>query len=253
MSSRALTIGLWLALVGAVGAAYALLLPACGLLPGTNYCPEAPIGLAGESERGAALTREVAELEKLLMQRRLACAIVPPPPQPPLELPKSDGPPRPQQTAALKPPEKPPERPKPPEKPPEKPKPPEPVLKIPEKPTNDLSFIKGCWRTDPFKHRPTQPDFGISTYCFDEQGNGRLEFKRQGKADYVCRPTARARFSGGNLVIQDSDTNCSNGDPWWADHLTCRRDADGVALCSGYADGGPGGRDEWTVRLHRVR
>src|SRR5207244_2638674 len=57
------------------------------------------------------------------------------------------------------------------------PRPPDDKLRIPSAPTNDYSFMQGCWRTDPFQHeRGYQP--GISTYCFDSGGNGRLEWRR---------------------------------------------------------------------------
>ena len=247
-----LSVALWVALLGVVGAAYAMLLPACGLLPASNFCPQPSGGLSGEAERGATLARVANQLELELIRRKLACASIPPPEAPPLELPTESGPPRPQQMATLKPPPPPP--PPPPPKPVEKPKPPEPspVLKMPDKPTQDMSFLKGCWQTDPFKHQPSQTDLGVSTYCFDEKGNGRLEFKRQGREGYACRPSARAHFTGTDLVIDDSDTSCTNGGPWWADHLVCRRAGDGVAQCSGRSQEN-GKPTSWTVRLHRVR
>ena len=82
-----LSIALWIALVGVVGAAYAMLLPACGLLPSSNFCPRPPTGLTGETERGAALARVANQLELELTRRKLACASIPPPEAPPLELP----------------------------------------------------------------------------------------------------------------------------------------------------------------------
>lgn len=244
-----LSLALWIALVGVVGAAYAMLLPACGLRPSSNFCPQPPGGLSGEAERGAALARVANQLELELTRRKLACASIPPPEAPPLELPTESGPPRPQQMAALKPPPPPP--PPPPPKPVEKPKPPEPspVLKMPDKPTQDMSFLKGCWQTDPFKHDPSRAYTGVSTYCFDERGNGRLEYKSPVN---TCRPSARARFSGTELMIDDSDTICVNGGPWTADHLVCRRAGDGVAHCSGRSSSN-GTPTAWTVRLHRVR
>ena len=67
-------------------------------------------------------------------------------------------------------------------------------MRMPAGPTNDYSFMQGCWRTDPFKHETAQTEFGISSYCFDANGNGSLEWRRGRTA---CRTRARARSSTG--------------------------------------------------------
>ena len=124
-------------------------------------------------------------------------------------------------------------------------------LQMPSAPTNNESFIPGCWRTDPFRHRANQATPGVSSYCFDSNGIGRLEWRH----DFtICRTRAQARFEGSMLRLSDSDTVCNDGTSWWADHLTCRRSADGVAACSGISYY-PGGRapDTWTVNLHALR
>ncbi len=251
---RRLSYALWAAFVASVAVSGVMLLPACGLLVplataipllgGWNFCPAAPLALSAETERGATLAKLARQLELELAQKSLECASIPPPPPLPLQLPTEAGPARPQQTAALKPP--------PPPPPPPKPEPPSPVLKLPDKPTEDYSFLKGCWRTDPFRHSPTH-DPGISSYCFDEKGNGQLEFRRPGHPGYVCRAPAQARYEGQQLRIRDADTKCTDGSQWFADNLECRRGADNVAQCSGKASNGRGGIDTWTSRLNRVR
>jgi len=245
--SRPLSYALWMAFVAIVIVSGVVLLRACGLLMpiataipllGWNFCPSPPPALSAETERGAELAKVARQLELELAQKRLECASIPPSPPSPLQLPTEAGPLRPQQTAALKPP------------PPPKPEPPSPVLKMPDKPTEDYSFLKGCWRTDPFRHSPLVPP-GISTYCFDDKGNGQLEFHRPGQSGYSCRAPARARYEGQQLRIRDSDTRCSNGGEWYADTLNCRRGEGDVAQCSGSANS-PDGRQAWTVRLNRV-
>ena len=120
---------------------------------------------------------------------------------------------------------------------------------MPEKPT-DLSFLKGCWRSDPFKHTPThQP--GVSTYCFDDKGNGQLEFTRPGQPGYICRTTAQARFEGQALRVRDADGTCSDGGKWYADELKCERGAGDVAECGGTSNT-PSRPHSWTVRMSRV-
>jgi hypothetical protein len=142
---------------------------------------------------------------------------------------------------------KPPEAPKPPPQvalaPPAPPQPPKPApapapqprparpnddrLRLPSAPTNDYSFMQGCWRTDPFRHETIQPQPGISSYCFDASGNGQLEWRRGRTA---CRTRAQSRFdTGGVLRLRDADTTCNDGSHWYADQLVCRRGADAVA------------------------
>ncbi|MFI5001819.1 MAG: hypothetical protein ACHQK9_18205, partial [Reyranellales bacterium] len=206
-----LSYALWAAFVAIVAVAGFVLLRACGfLMPlagalpglGWNFCPGTPDALSIETERTATLGKLARQLELELAQKNLACASIPPPAVPPLELPIQPGPALPQQSAALKPP----------------PEPESPVLKMPEKPTEDLSFLKGCWRTDAFKHTPALPP-GVSTYCFDDKGNGQLEYRRLNNPGYVCRAPARAKYEGQQLSIRDSDTKCSDGGNWYADVL----------------------------------
>ncbi|HKU97684.1 MAG TPA: hypothetical protein VJR58_20510 [Vineibacter sp.] len=129
------------------------------------------------------------------------------------------------------------------------------VLRLPEKPTNDYSFLKGCWRGDQFRYTPRHPP-GAHTYCFDENGNGRLTFRWQNGV--TCEAPARARYEGGTLRITDADATCSNGTRWTQDRLVCRPGADNVAQCSGETnmhlpDQGVT-RDRpthFTVRLHK--
>ena len=121
-------------------------------------------------------------------------------------------------------------------------------MRMPAGPTNDYSFMQGCWRTDPFKHERVQTQAGVSSYCFDANGNGQLEWRRGRTA---CRTRARAQFNGSRLALRDSDTTCNDGSHWYADQLVCRRGADNVADCYGRSRG-PQGPTSWIVNLHRL-
>lgn len=116
-------------------------------------------------------------------------------------------------------------------------------------PTNNMSFLAGCWRTDPFRHERNQPQAGVSSYCFDANGNGQLEWRRGRTA---CRTRAQGRFEGAVLRLRDADTTCNDGSRWYADQLTCQRGADDVAQCSGSSRGGAFGPTAWTVNLHKL-
>lgn len=121
-------------------------------------------------------------------------------------------------------------------------------MRMPSGPTNDFSFMQGCWRTDPFKHERSQAQMGVSSYCFDANGNGSLEWRRGRTA---CRTRARAVFNGPSLALRDQDTTCNDGSHWYADQLVCRRGADNVADCEGSARG-PFGLTSWLVNLHKA-
>ncbi|MBX3503477.1 MAG: hypothetical protein KF889_28895 [Alphaproteobacteria bacterium] len=201
------------------------------------------LGAAQDDE--AKLRATLASLRDELKAKRADCK----PPEPPKP------PPKPPQAV-----EKKPDPPKPPPKPPQvvekKPDPPKPPavppappgddrLRMPKAPTNDYSFLQGCWRTDTFKHGPAiRP--GFATYCFDSRGNGSMEFRFDNGV--TCRAPATARFNGGQLAVVDADTTCSPRGRWAQDHLYCQPGANGVAFCSG-----SNRTERWTVNLHRVR
>ncbi len=123
-------------------------------------------------------------------------------------------------------------------------------LRLPQGATNNYSFLEGCWRTDPFRHERGQTQPGVSSYCFDANGGGQLEWRRGRTA---CRTRAQAHFEGAVLRLRDADTTCNDGSHWYADQLVCQRGADDVAQCSGSSRGGAFGPTTWTVNLHKLR
>jgi len=208
--------------------------------PPPDRSPAMKASLASEQARAKALRLELATIEGELKKRIAGCK----PPESAKEAPPKE-PPKPPQTAKAVPPPPPP-RPAPAPAPP--PRPSDGRMRMPAGPTNDYSFIQGCWRTDRFKHETTQTEFGISSYCFDANGNGSLEWRRGRTA---CRTRARAQFNGNHLALRDSDTTCNDGSHWYADQLVCERGANGIADCTGRSQGryGPAA---WTVNLHKI-
>ncbi len=201
--------------------------------------------LSSETAQGKILQVELSLVEAELKRRIADCK----PPEPPKEAPK------PPQVAVAPPPPAP--TPAPPKAAAPAPTPAPPVqqrrpgddrLRLPS-PTNNMSFLAGCWRTDPFRHERNQPQAGVSSYCFDANGNGQLEWRRGRTA---CRTRAQGRFEGAVLRLRDADTTCNDGSRWYADQLTCQRGADDVAQCSGSSRGGAFGPTAWTVNLHKL-
>jgi len=209
--------------------------------PPAAVAPPSPLpaikaSLSTEQARQKALRLELAMIEGELKKRVSDCK----PPEPPKP------PPKPPEVAKAVPPPAPKPAPPPPPQPQH---PSDGKMRMPSMPTHDFSFMAGCWRTDPFKHERMQVQMGVSSYCFDANGNGSLEWRRGRTA---CRTSARAVFNGPNLALRDQDTTCNDGSHWYADQLVCRRGADNVADCQGYSRGAFG-PTSWLVNLHRIR
>lgn len=122
-------------------------------------------------------------------------------------------------------------------------------LRLPNAPTNDYSFMQGCWRTDPFRHETLQMQPGVSSYCFDASGAGQLEWRRGRTA---CRTRAQARFEGAVLRLRDADSTCNDGSRWFSDQLVCHRGSDNIAVCSGQSRNAYGAPVTWSVNLHKL-
>jgi hypothetical protein len=187
--------------------------------------------LSQEDARAKALQIELATVEGELKKRIGDCKPPSPPPAP-----------KPPAQAAVAPP--------PPKATPQPRPPSDNRLRLPSGPTRDFSFLEGCWRSDPFRHEITQFQPGVSSYCFDSNGYGQLEWRR---GRVACRTAAQAQFDGSTLTLHDRDTTCNDGSHWFADRLVCRRGADNVAQCGGYSRGGAFGPTTWTVNLHKLQ
>jgi len=205
--------------------------------PAPDPMPALKAAFSTEESRSRVLKVELSLIEAEL-KKRIADCKPPEAPKPPPQV-------------ALAPQPQPPPAPKPapaPTPPPQQSRPTDDRLRLPSAPTNNYSFLSGCWRSDPFRHETIQMQPGISSYCFDGNGNGQLEWRRGRTA---CRTRAQARFEGAILRLRDGDTTCNDGSHWYADQLVCRRGADDVAQCSG-SSRGAFGPVSWTVNLHKL-
>lgn len=126
------------------------------------------------------------------------------------------------------------------------------LMHIPEQAEqrNDLSFLDGCWQSTPFRHTADQREPGVSVYCFNELGWGGLTWSR---SDATCQTPARAQFlPGGGMRIVDTDTTCSDGSRWYADHVDCENQG-GVAVCQGWYQEPTGQVFRWNYTLRKIR
>jgi len=235
------SLALWTVFLVAVATTAVLLLHACrlsllsvGVAGAWNFCPAGPPGLSAEAGRAGDLQHTVAELESQLANKHLACAAIPKSPPPPFELPKEAGPPRVQQTAALKPPP-------PPPKPPE----PKPDLPADRWAKGDLSILEGCWKLG----RETQTTLedgaghreicGVRTgrICFGAGGAGERDMAVDcpQAGPYTCHAHVTASFPGdGTMRATQADSPCTLPNNTWIGRgasLACSRVDDTRALC----------------------
>jgi hypothetical protein len=166
--------------------------------------------------------------------------IVQPPPPPPEPPPKPPTPPPPEPPPAPVP--KPPEPP-----PPREPAKPDNVLRMPR--AGDLSSLQGCWITDRYNYSNSHA-LGVSTYCFDANGQGSLVHTEAG---VTCKAPARIEIRpDGGMYLADRNSTCSDGTAWQQDRLLCRSTTPGgVAQCSGQTNAADGRVLRWTTTLHR--
>ncbi|MBP6766718.1 MAG: hypothetical protein KA171_03000 [Reyranella sp.] len=205
--------------------------------------PALKASYSAEQSRERVLKVELA-LAEAELKRRIADCKPPEPPKPPQVAVAPPPPPAPA------PPKVAPPKPAPPPAPAPQPRnPADNRLRLPPAPTNDYSFMQGCWRTDPFRHETVQLQPGVSSYCFDASGAGQLEWRRGRTA---CRTRAQARFEGAVLRLRDADSTCNDGSRWFADQLVCQRGADNVAVCSGQSRNAYGAPVRWSVNLHKL-
>lgn len=129
------------------------------------------------------------------------------------------------------------------------PLPPGPPLRLPDAPAADLSFLKGCWRSDIFQQARQR---GVATYCFDANGAGRFLYKRLDTLTFSCEGAAQAAYVGSTLRLHGSGMSCSDGHADYPADLDCARDGNGAARCTVATTGGDGA-GSWTVGLRRAR
>ena len=121
-------------------------------------------------------------------------------------------------------------------------------LGLPLNPAADVSFLKGCWRTDIYRHAGHD---GLATWCFDNRGVGKVLLTRQDQPSFYCHAPAQAAFAAGRLQLTSERTVCTDGGSVPVGELDCQQAGPGPVQCNGAAPGAEAER--WTVGLYRVR
>lgn len=119
-------------------------------------------------------------------------------------------------------------------------------LHLPYQTVNDLTFLRGCWRTDVFQRDGVN---GLSTWCFDGKGAGKVMYTRIDQPNFFCHGTASAAYSPRQLDLRSKVSTCSDRSTLVVGDLDCRQASGGIARCVGGA-ATPG---DITVGLYKVR
>ncbi len=125
---------------------------------------------------------------------------------------------------------------------------PKPMVVPPEsKQKQDLSFLKGDWRSRTGLATATGERDLRPNYTLDDKGKGKVTFVQQNGA--TCEAPAEARWDGQKLVIEEkANPRCSDGKTYARNTVNCEVGADGVAKCSGSQ---PGDSRSYNVQFGR--
>ncbi len=123
---------------------------------------------------------------------------------------------------------------------------PKPMVVPPEaKQKQDLSFLRGDWRsrtglaTAQGEH-DLHPD-----YTLDEKGKGKVSFVQQNGT--TCEAPAEARWDSGKLVIEEkANPKCGDGRTYARNVVNCEVGPDGTAQCKGSQ---PGDTKSYNVQI----
>lgn len=120
-------------------------------------------------------------------------------------------------------------------------------MTLPPAQAASMAFLKGCWRTDVYRY---EQHSGLTTWCFNESGVGRVLYTRIDQPDFNCHAGARASYGAGQLYLQSLESACSAGASLALGDLNCRQNGE-IVHCSGVLPArGPG--EVWSVGLYRV-
>ena len=231
--------------------------------------------LTAEQEKERTLRRQLEDLRRQLEARAAQCVRTPPAvPEPPVVTPPVLEPPKeppveekeepveppsladlmpttpdPVEAPAVVPEEKPKPAPKPEAKPQKQAKGED--LRIPEsaRKNKDVSFLEGCWDSDPGLANDRTGEPLDVKYCFDANGRGKRTVTGR-RSKERCVGSVRASFDAlGNLIINADGAPCDKGGAYVPQDVQCTQTGGGKAGCYGQERGGR--RNKWDAQFRR--
>jgi hypothetical protein len=125
---------------------------------------------------------------------------------------------------------------------------PKPMVVPPDaKQKQELTFLKGDWRSRTGLATATGEKDIRPSYTLDDKGKGKVSFTQQNGA--ACEAPAEARWDSGKLVIEEkANPRCADGRTYARNTVNCEIDKDGVAQCKGSQ---PGDKRSYNVQIGR--
>ncbi|WIM10665.1 SrfA family protein [Enhydrobacter sp.] len=125
---------------------------------------------------------------------------------------------------------------------------PKPMVVPPEaKQKQDLSFLKGDWRSRTSLATSQGEKNLHPSYTLDDKGKGKVSFVQQDGS--TCEAPAEARWDNGKLVIEEkANPKCTDGRTYARNIVNCEIGKDGVAQCNGSQ---PGDKRSYSVQIGR--
>lgn len=111
----------------------------------------------------------------------------------------------------------------------------------------ELTFLKGDWRSRTGLATATGEKDIRPSYTLDDKGKGKVSFTQQNGT--TCEAPAEARWDSGKLVIEEkANPKCADGRTYARNTVNCEVDKDGVAQCKGSQ---PGDKRSYNVQIGR--
>jgi hypothetical protein len=125
---------------------------------------------------------------------------------------------------------------------------PKPLVVPPDaKQKQELTFLKGDWRSRTGLATATGEKDIRPSYTLDDKGKGKVSFTQQNGT--TCEAPAEARWDSGKLVIEEkANPKCTDGRTYARNTVNCEVDKDGVAQCKGSQ---PGDKRSYNVQIGR--
>ena len=109
----------------------------------------------------------------------------------------------------------------------------------------DLSFLKGDWRSRTGLATAQGESDLRPDYTLDDKGKGKVRFVQ--KNGTSCEAPAEARWDNGKLVIEEkANPTCGDGKTYARNIVNCEVGADGTAQCKGSQ---PGDTKSYNVQI----
>lgn len=123
---------------------------------------------------------------------------------------------------------------------------PKPMVVPPEaKKNQDLSFLKGDWKSRTALVTATGEKDLRPDYTLDDKGKGKVSFVQKNGAR--CEAPAEARWDKGKLVIEEkANPKCTDGHTYARNIVNCEVGKDGTAQCKGNQ---PGDSKSYNVQI----